>query len=40
MATPHIGFVSRAVYQRFYQDTVDNIRKWLERRTGSLGTGY
>jgi phosphoglycerate dehydrogenase-like enzyme len=32
-ATPHIGYVSRALYQRFYQDTVDNIRQWLDRRS-------
>src|SRR5580658_10140078 len=28
LATPHIGYVSRDLYQRFYQDTVDNIRQW------------
>jgi phosphoglycerate dehydrogenase-like enzyme len=32
-ATPHIGYVSRALYQRFYQDTVDNIRQWLDRQS-------
>ena len=32
LATPHIGYVSRNVYQRFYQDTVDNIRQWLDRQ--------
>jgi phosphoglycerate dehydrogenase-like enzyme len=31
LATPHIGYVSRNVYQRFYHDTVDNIRQWLDR---------
>jgi phosphoglycerate dehydrogenase-like enzyme len=30
LATPHIGYVARALYQRFYQDTVSNIRKWLD----------
>jgi phosphoglycerate dehydrogenase-like enzyme len=35
LATPHIGYVSRDLYQRFYQDTVDNIRQWLDRQ--SLG---
>jgi phosphoglycerate dehydrogenase-like enzyme len=30
LATPHIGYVSRALYQRFYQDTVANIARWLE----------
>ena len=32
LATPHIGYVSRGLYARFYQDTVDNIRKWLDAR--------
>jgi len=31
VATPHIGFVSRELYRTFYQDTVDNIRKWLDK---------
>jgi phosphoglycerate dehydrogenase-like enzyme len=34
LATPHIGSVSRGLYQRFYQDTVDNIAKWLESGRG------
>jgi len=32
LATPHIGYVSRALYERFYQDTVNNIRQWLDRQ--------
>ena len=32
LATPHIGYVSRDLYQRSYQDTVDNIRRWLDRQ--------
>jgi phosphoglycerate dehydrogenase-like enzyme len=32
LATPHIGFVARALYGRFYQDTVDNIARWLENQ--------
>jgi phosphoglycerate dehydrogenase-like enzyme len=32
LATPHIGYVSRGLYARFYQDTVDNIRQWLDTR--------
>jgi phosphoglycerate dehydrogenase-like enzyme len=32
LATPHIGYVSRDLYRRFYQDTVDNIRQWLEHQ--------
>jgi phosphoglycerate dehydrogenase-like enzyme len=31
LATPHIGFVSRGLYERFYQDTVTNIVGWLEQ---------
>jgi phosphoglycerate dehydrogenase-like enzyme len=31
LATPHIGYVSRGLYERFYQDTVDNIVQWLDR---------
>ena len=30
LATPHIGYVSRGLYERFYQDTVANIGRWLE----------
>jgi phosphoglycerate dehydrogenase-like enzyme len=30
LATPHIGYVSRSLYKTFYEDTVANIRKWLE----------
>jgi phosphoglycerate dehydrogenase-like enzyme len=30
LATPHIGYVSQGLYQTFYEDTVSNIRKWLE----------
>ena len=33
LATPHIGYVSRGLYTRFYQDTVENIRCWLDRQT-------
>jgi phosphoglycerate dehydrogenase-like enzyme len=32
VATPHIGFVSRDLYRRFYADTVANIVRWLEAR--------
>ena len=37
LATPHIGYVSRGLYQRFYQDTVKNIRKWLDADADSTG---
>jgi len=30
LATPHIGYVSRGLYERFYQDTVRNIMQWLD----------
>jgi phosphoglycerate dehydrogenase-like enzyme len=30
LATPHIGYVSRGLYQRFYGDTVANIVEWLD----------
>jgi phosphoglycerate dehydrogenase-like enzyme len=29
LATPHIGYVSRALYRTFYGDTVANVLKWL-----------
>jgi NADP-dependent 3-hydroxy acid dehydrogenase YdfG len=29
-ATADIGFVSRGLYTRCYQDTVENIRRWLD----------
>jgi phosphoglycerate dehydrogenase-like enzyme len=31
LATPHIGYVSRGLYQRFYGDTVANLTAWLDR---------
>ena len=34
LATPHIGYVSRGLYARFYQDTVNNIRQWLSGQRG------
>ena len=30
LATPHIGYVSRGLYERFYRDTVANISAWLD----------
>jgi len=30
LATPHIGYVSRGLYARFYQDTVANICRWFD----------
>ena len=36
LATPHIGYVSRGLYERFYQDTVANIRRWLDSPSRGL----
>jgi phosphoglycerate dehydrogenase-like enzyme len=33
LATPHIGYVSRGLYERFYRDTVANIDAWLRTRS-------
>jgi len=30
LATPHIGYVSRGLYERFYGETVTNIVTWLD----------
>jgi len=30
LATPHLGYVSHGLYKTFYEDTVSNIRKWIE----------
>jgi phosphoglycerate dehydrogenase-like enzyme len=30
LATPHIGYVSRGLYERFYRDTVTNISTWID----------
>lgn len=35
LATPHIGYVSRGLYQRFYNDTVSNIVQWLDGEASS-----
>jgi phosphoglycerate dehydrogenase-like enzyme len=32
LATPHIGYVTRGLYERFYRDTVANISAWLDSR--------
>ena len=32
LATPHIAYVSQGLYKTFYEDTVSNIRKWLDTR--------
>ena len=35
LATPHIGYVSRGLYERFYSDTVANITAWLDSRAST-----
>jgi phosphoglycerate dehydrogenase-like enzyme len=32
LATPHIGYGTRGLYERFYRDTVANISAWLDTR--------
>jgi len=32
LATPHIGYVSRGLYEVFYRDTVASIAAWLDAR--------
>jgi len=36
LATPHIGYVSQGLYKTFYEDTVANIRKWLDTTTAQV----
>lgn len=31
LATPHLGYVSRGLYETFYKDIVEAIRAWLDR---------
>jgi len=39
LATPHIGYVTRGLYERFYRDSVSNIAAWLDQmHTNSHGT--
>lgn len=37
LATPHIGYVSQILYQRFYTDTVQNVLHWLEGQASTSG---
>jgi phosphoglycerate dehydrogenase-like enzyme len=32
LATPHVGYVSRGLNERFYRDSVTNISTWLDER--------
>jgi phosphoglycerate dehydrogenase-like enzyme len=31
LATPHIGYVTRGLYERFYRDSIANISAWLDQ---------
>jgi hypothetical protein len=31
LATPHVGYVTRGLYERFYRDSVANISAWLDQ---------
>jgi phosphoglycerate dehydrogenase-like enzyme len=33
LTTPHIGYVSHRLYSIFYQETVDNVRRWLDAQS-------
>ena len=37
LATPHLGYVSHGLYKTFYEDTVSNIRKWLDTKREEEG---
>ena len=39
LATPHIGYVSQGLYRTFYEDTVSNIRKWLDSQLADANKG-
>jgi phosphoglycerate dehydrogenase-like enzyme len=30
LATPHVGYGTQGLYKTFFEDTVSNIRKWLD----------
>jgi phosphoglycerate dehydrogenase-like enzyme len=32
LATPHVGYVTRGLYERFYRDSVANISAWFDQR--------
>ncbi len=40
LATPHIGYVSRGLYERFYRDTVANIAAWLDNTPDASATPH
>jgi phosphoglycerate dehydrogenase-like enzyme len=38
LATPHIGYVAHGLYKTFYEDTVSNIRMWLDSVESTCST--
>jgi phosphoglycerate dehydrogenase-like enzyme len=38
LATPHIGYVSRGLYERFYRDTTSSIAVWLDERAATANS--
>jgi phosphoglycerate dehydrogenase-like enzyme len=32
ISTPHSGYLSRGLYERFYRDSVNNISTWIDER--------
>jgi phosphoglycerate dehydrogenase-like enzyme len=36
LATPHLGYVSHGLYETFYEDTVANIRAWLDTQLDGI----
>ena len=40
LATPHIGYVARGLYERFYRDTVANIAAWLDNTPDASATPH
>src|SRR5207249_10723785 len=39
LATPHIGYGSHDLYKTFYENTVSNIREWLDTKAQIRGSG-
>ena len=39
LATPHLGYVSQDLYRTFYEDTVSNIRRWLDGQSTNASKG-
>src|SRR3981189_3996670 len=40
LATPDLGYVSHGLYKTFYEDTVSNIRKWLDTKREEEGPDH